>query len=142
MKKSTIRALVKAFEANQLQIKLKKDNEQLKENLKRGLRAIRGLDRPLSYKREGKPRYTLLTSDMLDPQVRVLEKGAKKHGERNYLTNPAVTDDDIVSALLRHAMKMTTNPQVRDEETGEYHAAHVGANVAMLLDRWAKKEKK
>lgn len=92
------------------------------------------------YKTEGKSDYTLLCLEMLDPVVRVLEKGIPKHGRENYLTNPAVTDRELVAATIRHALACTRNPLAIDDGVGgtnEPHIACVIANGLMLLHRWA-----
>lgn len=93
----------------------------------------------MTYKTENKPDYTLLNRDNLDGPVKGLEYGAKKHGRDNYLTNPAVTDRELVAATLRHALAAADNPDAIDEESGLFHTDLAACNVLMLARRRAKR---
>jgi hypothetical protein len=60
--------------------------------------------------------------------------GEKKYGRSNW---KKLWGEDTVnvamSSLLRHAFAIL-NGEVTDAESGEYHAAHIRANAAMLIE--------
>lgn len=82
---------------------------------------------------EGKIDYTLLPVDALEAEARVWMLGAEKYDRDNWKKlwgNESV--DVIMASLLRHAMAIQKGEHV-DQETGEYHAAHIRCNCAMLI---------
>jgi hypothetical protein len=98
---------------------------------------VSGLTPAPGYKTENKPDYTYLCREMLDAAVRGLEYGGKKHGRLNYLTNPAVTDTELVAAMCRHALAATIDSDAVDAESGLPHATLAGVNSLMLNHRRA-----
>lgn len=94
----------------------------------------------MAYKKEAKPDYSLLCKEMLDPVARVFTKGVPKHGRRNYLTNPDVTDEELIAAAGRHWAADASNPGAIDDGEGgmgEQHITCMIANGLMLLHRRA-----
>ncbi len=91
----------------------------------------------MSYKKEGKPDTSYLPGHALLALTRVLEVGGGKHGRDNYLTNPDVTDLDIIGALGRHWIEILKGNLMDDGPggTNESHAACIMANAAMLEER-------
>lgn len=94
----------------------------------------------MTYKKEAKPDYSLLCKEMLDPVARVFTKGVPKHGRRNYLTNPDVTDEELIAAAGRHWAADASSPGAIDDGEGgmgEQHITCMIANGLMLLHRRA-----
>ncbi len=107
------------------------------------------------YKREGKPDLTIVPEAFVVETAEVLLLGEVKHGRENYLTNPKVTDRELLAAIFRHVLKCVKNIQALDvcpthldgirpvtceKCTGKKHIACVSAGCAMLLDRWAQRK--
>lgn len=88
----------------------------------------------MAYKTENKEDYSLLVRAMLDPMVAALTFGVGKHGRLNYLTNPKVTDDELLAAARRHALE---DPGKLDDESGVPHGGAAMANLAMWFHRRA-----
>lgn len=82
---------------------------------------------------DGKVDLSLLPAKALVAEARVWAKGADKYGRGNW---EKLWGDDTVNvamaSLLRHAVAILGGEHL-DPETGEYHAAHVRCNAAMLI---------
>ena len=81
----------------------------------------------------GKLDFTLLPTDALEAEARVWMVGEKKYSRDNW---QKLWGDDtipvVMASLLRHAFAIQAG-ELRDTETGEYHAAHIRCNAAMLI---------
>jgi len=83
---------------------------------------------------QGKPDMSLLPPKACEAEARVWGAGADKYGRNNWKQFWGdKTTDVIMASLLRHAFAILAGDE-RDEETGEYHAAHIRANAAMLIE--------
>lgn len=79
---------------------------------------------------EGKPQYSLLHLKSLEPVVRVLEFGAAKYDRNNW--KKPMDLKSIEDSLTRH-LTAINNGELFDEESGELHMGHIGANVMFWL---------
>lgn len=89
---------------------------------------------PSEFKKDnqGKPRLSLIPRQMIDDLIAVLEHGAVKYGDKNYL-NCKTPNNTYTDALWRH-LRSHENGEVIDPETGKPHLIHGIANLVMLLD--------
>lgn len=82
---------------------------------------------------EGKPDFTLIPVDALEAEAKVWMAGQEKYGRHNWEKLwGADTVNVVLASLLRHAFAISSG-EIRDPETGEYHAAHIRCNAAMLI---------
>lgn len=92
-------------------------------------------------KNNGKPQLSLLPKTGLIEIAKVLEMGTKKYGRNNW---KKLWGDETVTvcldSALRHMMEISDG-NMRDEESGELHAAHVCCNMLFLLEYLVKLEK-
>ena len=79
----------------------------------------------------GKPDWSLLPLDAVEPIVRVLTKGAVKYSPGNWKL-VANARDRYYSALLRH-LKSYQSGEALDSDFNEHHLAHIGCCVIFLL---------
>jgi hypothetical protein len=77
----------------------------------------------------GKPQYSLVSLDCLEPMVRVLEFGAKKYSRMNY--RKGFVESVIFDSLLRHISKYLSGEEI-DPESGLSHIGHIQANAMFL----------
>lgn len=82
-------------------------------------------DKALRYN-DGKPQWSLVDFDSLEPLVRVLEYGAKKYSKNNW--KKGLDKQQILESLMRHLIKLMNNELV-DEESQEQHIGHILANA-------------
>lgn len=81
----------------------------------------------------GKIDYTLIPVDALEAEARVWAAGEGKYGRGNWERLwGGQTVQVVMASLLRHAMAIQSG-ETTDPETGEYHAAHIRCNAAMLI---------
>lgn len=78
---------------------------------------------------EGKLRPSLLSPVAIEELIRVLEAGAKKYSKDNWKTG--LPFSDVLDSAERHIMALKKG-QLKDEETGLCHTAHVMANAMFL----------
>ncbi len=78
---------------------------------------------------EGKPQYSLLDLQCLEPGVRVLEFGAKKYARDNWKKGMDVTK--ILDSLLRHIAALRSG-ELTDPESGLSHIGHIQCNALFL----------
>ncbi len=80
----------------------------------------------------GKPQYSLINLECLEPMVRVLEFGAQKYSRNNWLKGMEQTQ--ILNSMLRHISKLL-NGELIDEESGLSHIGHIQANALFLANK-------
>lgn len=62
----------------------------------------------------------------------VLQHGARKYGESNWLDTP-VQFSNYIAAIDRHSLALQEGEDI-DPESGLPHAAHIAATAAIILD--------
>ena len=77
----------------------------------------------------GKPRWSLVDFDALEPMVRVLEFGAQKYGDNNWKKGLKTTE--ICESLLRHIIAYL-NCENNDSESKLPHIGHILCNAMFL----------
>lgn len=77
----------------------------------------------------GKPKYSLLHLESLEPAVRVLEYGALKYAPYNWQKGLKVTE--IIDSLMRH-LTAFQNGENLDPESGLDHVGHMQCNLMFL----------
>ena len=77
----------------------------------------------------GKPRWSLVDFDALEPMVRVLEHGAEEYGENNWRKGLKTTE--ICDSLIRH-IKSYLNCEDIDGKSGLPHVGHILCNALFL----------
>jgi len=85
---------------------------------------------------QGKPRMSLIHQEFIDDLLKVLEFGAKNHGDFNWKNVDPVRFED---ALYRH-MSSYRKGQTHDSETKLQEMSHIAANALFL--HWFTKERK
>lgn len=81
---------------------------------------------------EGKPRLSLVPTQIITDIARVREYGNKKyHDPDNWRT---VEVERYRDALFRHLLLYLDSPFGNDEESGLPHLWHIAANVAFLCE--------
>lgn len=78
---------------------------------------------------DGKPQYSLLDLQALEPCVRVLEFGALKYSRDNWKKGMPVTK--IIDSLLRHLGALRSG-ELLDPESGLPHIGHIQCNALFL----------
>ncbi len=89
-----------------------------------------------------KPQLSLLPKEGLAAAAKVLEKGAVKYGRNNW--RKLWGDETVnvcVDSAMRHMLEMSSG-NMNDNETGEYHAAHIICNMLFIIEHLAQKDKK
>jgi hypothetical protein len=82
----------------------------------------------------GKIDYSLLPAKACEHECRVWMSGQLKYGKSNWKKLWGEDTIDVVMAsLLRHAFAILDGQEI-DPESGEYHAAHIRCNAAMLIE--------
>lgn len=87
----------------------------------------------------GKPRPSLVPTQIIHDIARVREYGNQKYGDpENWKT---VEMERYVDAMFRHLLAFVADPEGRDEESGLPHLWHLETNAAflseMLKDKWS-----
>lgn len=77
----------------------------------------------------GKPKYSLLDLQSLEPCVRVLEFGAKKYARDNWKKGLNLTE--ILDSLMRHVGALQSGEWL-DPESGLPHIGHIQCNALFL----------
>lgn len=84
----------------------------------------------------GKLRWDLLPWQALEPVARVIQAGAVKYGEYNWMSGFAYSR--CFAAVMRHLWAWFLGED-RDPETRESHLAHAVCTLLFLLDFEARK---
>jgi hypothetical protein len=79
-----------------------------------------------------KLKHHLLPEECIEDVVRILQGGAKKYGDFNWMESPGFEYTRLYNSLRRHLGKWRKG-QDRDEESQELEIAHVACNALMLL---------
>ena len=90
--------------------------------------------------KDNKPRWDLLPLDVIEKIVEVYHFGAQKYGPNSW-QNIEDGENRYRGALFRH-MVAHGKGQLRDEESGLLHAAHMAWNAIAILYFAIEKEKK
>lgn len=77
----------------------------------------------------GKPQWSIIDFESLEPMVRVLEYGTKKYSRNNWKKGLPVTE--IIDSLMRHTISLL-NGEDNDQESGLPHVGHMFCNVMFL----------
>lgn len=85
---------------------------------------------------DDKLRYTLMNFNFIEGVGKIMQFGAKKYGDNNW---QELNPDRIMNAMLRHTVAICKGEYL-DEESGEPHIYHIGAN-AMMLDYFFNRDK-
>lgn len=78
---------------------------------------------------EGKPQYSLLNLNALEPCVRVLEFGTQKYERDNWLRGMPLTA--ILDSMMRHISAIQRGEMI-DPESGLPHIGHIQCNALFL----------
>lgn len=87
----------------------------------------------------GKPRLSLVPTEIIVAIARVREYGLKKYGTSESWKQ--VEPERYRDAMLRHALAYIKDPDGYDEESGMPHLWHLAANVAFLCEMEGVKRK-
>jgi len=77
--------------------------------------------------------YCKVDEEYMDSVVRVWEAGREKYNAFNWTKGMAWSIPVACAARHYMAMSLHDNPRARDDETGEYHVAHMLCNLQMSL---------
>lgn len=75
---------------------------------------------------EGKPQWSLVDFDSIEPLVRVLEYGCIKYARDNW--KKGLNKDQILDSMMRHLVRLM-NGELQDIESGCPHIGHIMANA-------------
>lgn len=81
---------------------------------------------------KGKPRISLVPTEIIRAVARVREYGVNKYGDREAWRK--VEPERYRDALLRHVLLWMDDLHGRDAESGLLHIEHIACNVAFLLE--------
>jgi len=85
--------------------------------------------------------FSLLPVEACKSESRVWMFGERKYDRGNWKKLwGEKTIDVAIASLLRHAFAILDG-EIRDPESGEYHAGHIRCNAAMLIEYHVRKEK-
>lgn len=89
---------------------------------------------------EGKPKWSLVHYQSLEPMIRVLEFGANKYGVGNW--QKGLNKKEILESLQRHLAALMDGEEF-DSETGISHMGHIQCNAMFYnyMDRIEKNER-
>lgn len=93
---------------------------------------LRKAEEPDRAKRfnSGKPRWSLLHFNSLEPLVRAMEYGEGKYGRDNW--KKTMDLKELIDCNLRHLTKLSDGEEF-DKESGVHHMGHVIANSMMYM---------
>lgn len=80
----------------------------------------------------GKPRLSLVPTEIITDIARVREYGINKYGEKESWRK--VEPERYRDAMLRHALAYIKDPDGCDAESGMPHLWHLACNVAFLCE--------
>ena len=80
----------------------------------------------------GKPKLTLVPTQIIYDIARVREFGVAKYGKKESWKEVEI--ERYRDALFRHLLLYINDPQGVDEESGLTHLSHVACNVAFLCE--------
>ena len=80
----------------------------------------------------GKPRISLVPTQIIREIAAVREYGNKKYGSADNWKN--VEEQRYIDALLRHTLAYKDDPHGVDAESGLPHLSHIACNVAFLCE--------
>lgn len=75
---------------------------------------------------EGKPKWSYVHFESLEPMIRVLEFGAKKYEPFNW--QKGLDLKEILESMQRHLAKLMDGEE-NDKETGISHIGHIQCNA-------------
>lgn len=78
----------------------------------------------------GKPRWSLIPYEQMEPVVRVLEWGARKYGDFNWQKKMDPTE--ILESAQRHTVELFKGNML-DKQTQLHHAAHIISNMLFYM---------
>jgi len=78
---------------------------------------------------EGKPAYSLIDLESLEPMAKVLEYGATKYSKDNWKQGMPITK--ILDSMLRHIAALR-NGNLNDSESKLSHIGHIQCNAMFL----------
>lgn len=81
-------------------------------------------------KNDGKPKYSLLDLQCLEPCVRALEYGLQKYNKRNGWKK-GFPVSELLDSLIRHISQLLAGEE-KDKESGLSHICHIQANALFL----------
>ena len=76
----------------------------------------------------GKPRFSLLSVKWIKELIDVLEIGASKYSDTNYIRG---SQDVYFDALMRHIIAWRLGEKM-DKETGKSHLVHAACNLMFM----------
>ena len=89
----------------------------------------------------GKVDYALLPVKACESECKVWMQGEKKYGRSNWRKLwGKKTVEVAMASLMRHCMAILDG-EIRDSESGEYHAGHIRCNAAMLIEHYSRENK-
>jgi len=77
----------------------------------------------------GKPRWSLVDFEALEPMVKVLELGCKKYSRDNWKKGLPVTE--IMESMMRHTFAFNSGED-NDPESGLPHIGHIMCNAMFI----------
>lgn len=85
----------------------------------------------------GKPKWSLVHFESLEPLVRVLEFGAEKYSRDNWKIDLDLKE--IIDSAMRHLTEMSDD-NLYDKETNLLHAGHVLCNMMFWIYHYNKQQ--
>lgn len=77
----------------------------------------------------GKPRWSLVHFESLEPMVRVLEYGENKYSDFQWMKG--LSHRQVAESLFRH-LTAYLDGEDKDNESGEHHVGHILSNAMFL----------
>ena len=87
---------------------------------------------------EGKPKWSFVHFQSLEPMIRVLEYGTTKYAPENW--QKGLDKTEILESLQRHVAKLFDGEEI-DSESGLHHIGHIMCN-AMFYSYFLNKDNK
>lgn len=82
----------------------------------------------------GKGKVTNLPMGGMAALLRIEAMGREKHGPRSWTDIEAYPMSGYIDAMFRHLLPvLTKGPHSKDDESGEYHLAHIAWNTLRIL---------
>lgn len=98
------------------------------------LKPVRSYADPKQQHGEKKPQLHLIPKAALEECAKALELGARKYGERNWVTGDGVQITTYLSAMARHLALVADGTEDIDPESNAHHLGHIMAGAAIVLD--------